>query len=235
MNHIYLIEDDVKLAKLIQMFLLKHGYTLDVFNSVTAYQDHQATFIPSLIICDVMLPDGNGFELFKQLQNEHTCPIIFLTALDSNQSQIKGLNLGACDYLVKPIMPNLLLAKVNAILRQSTINNQHISEYKQLTLDHQNKTISFAKLDLNLNENEYEIVAFLVKNAPHPVSREVLFQHVIGREYDGLDRAIDLKVSRLRKKLTALFNASYELNCRLDIKSVRGKGYCLDIQTASDQ
>ena len=99
MQHIFLIEDDVKLASLIQTFLLKHGYTIDVFNTAGAYRSSEITFMPSLIICDVMLPDGNGFELISQLKEKYSCPVIFLTALDSVQSQIKGLNLTATNYL----------------------------------------------------------------------------------------------------------------------------------------
>nr|WP_268841484.1 helix-turn-helix domain-containing protein [Pseudoalteromonas sp. ACER1] len=79
---------------------------------------------------------------------------------------------------------------------------------------------------MNLNESEFDIIAYLAKNMPQPVSREVLFKHVIGREYDGLDRAIDLKVSRLRKKLKDTISSHKN---SLDIKSVRGKGYSLDI------
>ena len=225
--HIYLIEDDLKLAKLIQLFLLKQGFTIDVFNSVADYQQHNATFIPALIICDVMLPDGNGFELFQQLSTEHTCPIIFLTALDSDQSHIKGLNLGAYDYLIKPLKPELLLAKINAILRQND-PTQHESSEQPLTLNHAKREAYFTGMPLNLNDSEFEIIAFLIKNSPHPVSREVLFKQVIGRNYNGLDRAIDLKISRLRKKLTQLFSEQ-KSDITLDIKSVRSKGYCLDI------
>ena len=229
--HIYLIEDDLKLAKLIQLFLLKQGFTIDIFNSVADYKRHSATFIPALIICDVMLPDGNGFELFQQLSDEHTCPIIFLTALDSDQSHIKGLNLGAYDYLIKPLKPELLLAKINAILRQSDTSQPCDSTEKPLTLNHTKREAYFTGIPLNLNDSEFEIIAFLIKNSPQPVSREVLFKQVIGRNYNGLDRAIDLKISRLRKKLTILFS-NHKSTITLDIKSVRSKGYCLDIINA---
>lgn len=225
MQHIYLIEDDLQLAKLIQQFLLKHGFTVDVFNTANAYLQHQQTFIPGIIICDIMLPDGNGFELFEKLQL-HNCPIIFLTALDSVQSQIKGLDLGAHDYLIKPIRPDLLLAKIKAIIKHSYADEHFTSHIEHLRLDNKKQDAYFHDLPLNLNASEFDIIAFLAKNAPQPVSREDLFKHVIGREYDGLDRAIDLKVSRLRKKISDLFATKpYALN----LKSVRGKGYSLDI------
>lgn len=226
MQHIFLIEDDVKLAGLIQTFLLKHGYTIDVFNTAEAYRSSNITFMPSLIICDVMLPDGNGFELISQLKEKYSCPVIFLTALDSIHSQIKGLNLGAYDYLVKPIKPELLLAKIKTIIAH-TVSQDNFSHHTDiLRIDSKKRDIFFHHKALNLNESEFEIIAYLAKNTPQPVSREVLFKHVIGREYDGLDRAIDLKISRLRKKLKETISEHKET---LDIKSVRGKGYSLDI------
>jgi DNA-binding response OmpR family regulator len=226
MQHIFLIEDDVKLASLIQKFLLKHGYTIDVFNTAEAYRNSDITFMPSLIICDVMLPDGNGFELISQLKEKYSCPVIFLTALDSVQSQIKGLDLGAYDYLVKPIKPELLLAKIKTIIAHTIGQDSFSNEYDLLRIDSKKRDIFFKDKALNLNDSEFEIIAYLAKNSPQPVSREVLFKHVIGREYDGLDRAIDLKISRLRKKLKETISEHKE---SLDIKSVRGKGYSLDI------
>lgn len=222
MHHIFVIEDDLKLANLIQKFLLKQKFTVDVFNTVQEYCDHNTTFTPSLIICDVMLPDGNGFSLIGNLKKNHDCPIIFLTALDSVQSQIKGLELGANDYLVKPIRPELLLAKVRNIINQQGLNQQSQSLY----IDAKKRDAIFLKTPLGLNDNEFEIISFLAKSSPKAVTREVLFKHVIGREYDGLDRAVDLKISRLRKKLKTLFA---DKEASLDIKSVRGKGYSLDI------
>ncbi|MEJ6531497.1 response regulator transcription factor [Pseudoalteromonas lipolytica] len=226
MQHIFLIEDDVKLASLIQKFLLKHGYTIDVFNTAETYRNSDITFMPSLIICDVMLPDGNGFELISQLKEKYSCPVIFLTALDSVQSQIKGLDLGAYDYLVKPIKPELLLAKIKTIIAHTIGQDSFSNEYDLLRIDSKKRDIFFKGKALNLNDSEFEIIAYLAKNSPQPVSREVLFKHVIGREYDGLDRAIDLKISRLRKKLKETISEHKE---SLDIKSVRGKGYSLDI------
>ncbi|RZF94818.1 response regulator transcription factor [Pseudoalteromonas sp. N1230-9] len=226
MQHIFLIEDDIKLASLIQKFLLKHGYTIDVFNTAQAYHNGEITFLPSLIICDIMLPDGNGFELITQLKEKYSCPVIFLTALDSVQSQIKGLDLGAYDYLIKPIKPELLLAKIKTIIAHTVGQSDNSDTHGPLRIDNLKKDIYFQCTALNLNESEFEIIAYLAKNSPLPVSREILFKHVIGREYDGLDRAIDLKISRLRKKLKDTIN---QHSNSLDIKSVRGKGYSLDI------
>jgi len=223
MHHIFVIEDDLKLAKLIHKFLLKQGYTVDLFNTVQTYYDHECTFLPTLIICDVMLPDGNGFALIEQLKNNHNCPVIFLTALDSVQSQIKGLELGAYDYLVKPIKPELLLAKIKNIINQRIIPDEL---QQDLSVDTNKRDAKFLNTWLGLNESEFEIISFLANNAPQTVSRELLFKQVVGREYDGLDRAIDLKISRLRKKLKELFS---DKEASLDIKSVRGKGYSLDI------
>lgn len=223
MQHLFLIEDDLKLANLISKFLNKQGYSLDVFNTVHAYLNFEQTVQPTLIICDIMLPDGDGFELMNTLKQKHTCPIIFLTALDSVDSQIKGLNMGAYDYLVKPIKPELLLAKVKNIIAH---NNKLTEPDGTLKIDNHKQEVYLLGTALQVNENEFEIIAYLANNAPKPVSREVLFEHVIGREYDGLDRAIDLKISRLRKKIKEL---PLSEQVSFDIKSIRGKGYSLDI------
>lgn len=224
MQHIFLIEDDVKLANLIHKYLLKHSYTIDVFNSAQEYHNGNITFLPSLIICDIMLPDGNGFELISQLKEKYECPVIFLTALDSVESQIKGLTLGAYDYLLKPIRPELLLAKIQTILNYNSQEKSSVHPASTIKIDTNKRDLLFNNRPLNLNESEFEIIAFLVKHAPQAVSREALFKHIIGREYDGLDRAIDLKISRLRKKLN-----DGEHQGKVDIKSIRGKGYTVDI------
>lgn len=228
MQHIFLIEDDIKLASLIQQFLLKQGYTVDVFNSIKAYKQHIDTFIPAIIICDIMLPDGNGFELINNLKDKHACPVVFLTALDCVQSQIKGLNLGAYDYLVKPIRPELLLAKIQTIITHTREQESVNSHTHNLKLDIKKRDAYFYSSPLSLNDNEFEIISYLAKNSPQPVSREMLFKHVIGREYDDLDRAIDLKISRLRKKLK---EQKFTKGASIDIKSVRGRGYSLDINS----
>lgn len=226
MQHLFLIEDDLQLANLISKFLNKQGFSLNVFNTVQAYLNFEQTVQPTLIICDIMLPDGNGFELMSTLKQKHTCPIIFLTALDSVDSQIKGLNMGAYDYLVKPIKPELLLAKIKTIIAHNNKLTESDAPDDTLKIDNHKQEVYLLGTALQVNENEFEIIAYLANNAPKPVSREVLFEHVIGREYDGLDRAIDLKISRLRKKIKEL---PISEQITLDIKSIRGKGYSLDI------
>lgn len=222
-HQVLLIEDDKELASLISRYLSKNGLDVNIVNSIAAFK---ASFEqqPDIILCDVMLPDGNGFELFPQLKKHFSCPVLFLTALDSDRSQIKGLNLGANDYLIKPIRPELLLARINNSLRLSG-KGEATKAIGPLRLDTTHRQLHYQQHQLNLNDDEVRLFALFIQSYPTPLSRETLFKEIIGREYDGLDRAADLKISRLRRKIR---DHGIE---ELDIISIRGEGYLLQVPT----
>lgn len=215
-----LIEDDKELANLVCRFLANHGFSVRTVASVAQFQQFRCEHSPDLVICDIMLPDGNGFDLYPQIKRRFNSPILFLTALDSDRSQIKGLNLGANDYLIKPIRPEVLLARINTLLRNLGRPSAH-KQVGPLRLDDASRTLHCNDNKVALNDGEFQLLSYLVAHHPTPAPRETLFKEVIGREYDGLDRAIDLKVSRLRKKFRT---HNMEM---LDIRSVRGQGYSL--------
>lgn len=222
MQHILIIEDDKPLAQLIQRLLNEAGFNTEIGNSVKDVQllaDNH--YQPDLILCDIMLPDGDGLSLSHLVQSQFKCPFIYLTALDNDDTQIKGLNLGASDYLVKPIKPAVLLARVKANLRKALPQEPIQQQLGQLKLDLNREIAFFGDINMQVGQDEFHILRFLLVYDPKPVSRELLFKEIIGREYDGMDRAIDLKISRLRKKLALYSN--------IDIKSVRGKGYTLTL------
>ena len=203
-----LIEDDLPLASLICQYL--RAKKCDVVHISTGAEvsllvNHHDF---DIVICDVMLPDINGFELLKIIQQKMHCPVIFLTALDDDKDQIHGLEIGAADYVVKPIEPAVLLARINVHIREhhKSTSLKKI-RFDDFVIDAVAKKISVA--------GDNDIVA-----------REVLFKHIVGRDYDGLDRAIDLIMSRLRKKLIDLTLP------QLTIRSIRGKGYMLNIDTS---
>ncbi|PHI36315.1 hypothetical protein CBQ28_15010 [Pseudoalteromonas sp. GCY] len=223
-QNILLIEDDKELADLISRFLDQNGFEVLKLTSIREFKATCSILRPDLIICDIMLPDGDGFKLFPLLKKHFNCPIFFLTALDSDHSQIKGLNIGADDYLIKPIHPELLLARINSTLRLKGMGNV-TKVLGPLTLDTAQRQLHFNHLSLHLNDDETHLFELFIQAYPTPLSRENLFREVIGREYDGLDRAADLKVSRLRKKIR-----THGLK-GLDIISVRGEGYLIQIPT----
>ncbi|MFC3031037.1 response regulator transcription factor [Pseudoalteromonas fenneropenaei] len=220
--YILLLEDDEELASLTSRYLRTQGFEVEILSSLKAIQAYHNFAKPDLLLCDVMLPDGNSFDIFPFLERHFPCPIIFLTALDEDKDQITGLNIGACDYLVKPIHPEVLLAKINAILRA-------IGKVKTLkmvggaSLDDKAQQLHVGNTVITLNSDEVKILHCLFSNYPNHVSRESLFNEVLARMYDGLDRAVDLKVSRLRKKLQK------HGVTEIDFVSHRGLGYYIKV------
>ncbi|HEY8570696.1 response regulator transcription factor [Microbulbifer sp.] len=220
---ILLLEDDEQLAPLIIRFLEERGCSV-------AYAANGSEFMKAirhrdydLIIADVVLPDASGFQLLEQFRNQLNCPLIFLSALSSVEDQVTGLKLGANDYLVKPVDPHLLWAKIEAQLRgvgNSTTPTASIS-FGPLTIDLVSRQAYVHDTSLALTTNEFDLLQIFTEQPARLLSREYLFRRVIGREFDGLDRVIDMRVSRLRKKLDAIADG-------VAIQSIRGRGYSLN-------
>lgn len=213
-----LIEDDIKLAEVIAEFLQQQQIT--VVHVSTAQQALQQSRPFDIIISDIMLPDLDGLSLFQQLRLRWQCPLLFLSALTGEHEQIAGLEVGAADYLCKPIAPLLLLAKIRSALRAA----QHpvVQEQRQLQdllLDKARYQGFFRGHSLQLTALEFDIFWLLFAHHGQVVSRDRLFQDIVGRPYDGVDRAIDLKISRLRRKLAEQWPGI------LCISALRGQGY----------
>ncbi len=217
---ILLIEDDLPLAELIQEYLEAQGYQLTHLAKGLEVKQLGPEHQFDLILCDVMLPDIDGFNLNSILQEKFQCPIIFLTALSDDEDQIKGLELGAIDYIVKPVEPNVLLARIRANLRktQSQTASDNIT-IADLVLDKNNQIVTLNESPLDLTSQDFELLWVFAQNQGKILSREFLFQAIIGREYNGLDRTVDARTSRLRKKIED-FNIP-----GLVIRTVWGKGY----------
>jgi len=215
-----LIEDDLPLATLIGQYLCQNH--CDVVHVASGEEATQVADLSNfdIIICDVMLPDTTGFELFEFLNQKTQCPVLFLTALDESKDQIFGLELGAADYIVKPTDPKVLLARIKAHLRQSSkllVDKKII--INDMLFDNSLKQIQHGGIVIPFTVQEFEVLYILAQYHLHIVPREYLFKQIIGREYNGLDRAIDLIISRLRKRLEEL-----KLNF-ITIRSIRNKGY----------
>lgn len=224
-----LIEDDAPLAELICTYLTSEGF--DIAHVSTA-EDGLAVLNKrqfDLILCDVMLPGQSGFEIFPQLSQVSTCPLIFMTALDTSDDQVHGLDIGACDYIVKPVIPSVLLARIrNLLRRQHNQSTPQIWQQQKLTLNRSQQLLSFEEEHFQLTTQETTLLWIFVHEINQVLSREYLFEQFVGRDYDGLDRAIDLKISRLRKKLDNLNIPG------LSIKTVHGRGYLLTYSPQGD-
>lgn len=218
--NLLLIEDDQPLAELTQEYLNDFEFDVTWVETAEAAANAIEAQQFDLIICDVNLPDQQGFELITSLHLPINLPVIFLTALSDNDSQIKGLDSGACDYVVKPVEPILLLARIRAHIRHSNpAATNDTLEVADLHLDKIHKQAKFKDETLKLTNQEFDLLWYLVGKGDTVISRETMFREVIGREYDGIDRAADLRASRLRKKMEALGLPE------LTVDSIRNQGY----------
>jgi len=219
---ILLLEDDEQLAELIVRFLSERQCDVTYASNGNDFMKavHHRDF--DLIIADVVLPDASGFQLLEQFRSQLSCPLIFLSALSSVDDQVTGLQLGATDYMVKPVDPHLLWAKIEAHLRSNTQAPSASSiNFGPLTVDLVSRQAQVHDEPLPLTTNEFDLLQIFAEQPTRLLSREYLFRRVIGREFDGLDRVIDMRVSRLRKKLDAIANG-------VAIQSIRGRGYSLN-------
>ncbi|MBM7072915.1 response regulator transcription factor [Shewanella sp. 202IG2-18] len=218
MKHILLIEDDIELATLIRSYLSKHNFRILHLNSAYGLESITLNTI-DLILCDINLPGKDGFRVLSELKQYYQRPVVMLTARGDDKDHIKGLQFGAEDYLIKPIAPQLLLAKLNNILKQQvTTIDEHIPNIK---LDRSLGEVRVGEQSLSLTPSEFHLFAIFYQHLEQLITRDELFTYCVGREYDGLARTIDGRIVRLRKKLESL---SSEV---LQLKTVWGKGYLL--------
>lgn len=243
---ILLVDDDHSFTKLVHKYLSDAGFSVAVCHSGLAAVDYVAQQTPRLIVLDVMMPELDGLQTCKQVRSHYHGPILMLTALDEEVDEIIGLELGADDYLRKPISPRLLLARVRTQLRRDEFAQNKCAQHApgqqeaQSELDNaaNKQVLSFGGLELNLysrsvrsstsklelTDLEFDLLAYLLAREGQIISRDQLYQDTVRIAYDGLDRTLDLRVSRLRKKLNE------DLAHRVLIKTIRNQGYMLSLQ-----
>lgn len=228
--NVLLIEDNLKLAELIKRFAKDKPFRFYhcQFAADLARIPTEERF--DVIVCDVMLPDNNGFELFATLRAKFNLPVIFLTALTDISDQIKGLDLGAVDYIVKPVSPEILMAKIKVAARYNqtdtakpAVSNNEI-QLGSLLLKKGSETAHLKGEALPLTHHEFELLWAFATHVNQPLTREELFNQTMNREYNGLDRTIDARIMRLRKKVAELDLPG------ICIRTVWGKGYVLSFE-----
>ena len=229
---ILVVEDDVELALLTQNYLQKHGYSVSVEHNGNLAVKRIVEDTPDLVILDIMLPEKDGLSICREVRTTYKGWILMLTAKAGEIDEIVGLEVGADDYLPKPVEPRRLLARVKSLLRRSGSGepaskipesnqpqNLKILKVGRLLVDAANHKAYLNNQALELTSGEFDLLWYLANNRGRTISREELSQAIRGISYDGLDRNIDLRVTRLRKKL-----ADEGKNPRI-IKSIRGIGY----------
>jgi DNA-binding response OmpR family regulator len=219
-KHILVVEDDTSLAEWISDYLLDHGYQVTVASQGDYALEMIADELPDLVLLDVMIPVKNGFDVCKEARAFYSGPILFMTACVEDGDEIQGLEMGADDYLTKPIRPQVLLARIKALLRRaSDEESKRQLIFGALVLNATAKTVTVHQQAVGLNDNEFDVLWLLAQQAGTVVSRIDLVSQLRGIEYDGLDRSVDIRVSRLRKKLQEAQDQPYK------VKTIRGKGY----------
>lgn len=218
---VLVVEDSRRLAGIIKRGLLEEGYAVD-----NAYDGEEAEFMAEttpfdLIVLDIMLPKKDGLGVCRDLRakNVHT-PILMLTAKDSVEDKVAGLDTGADDYLVKPFAFSELLARLRALLRREVLPRAQKVQVGDLTLDPQSREVWHDGARLDLTAKEFAILDYFMRRPNAVVTRTMLGESVWDYEFDGLSNIIDVYVRRLRKKIDREGQASL-------IQTVRGAGYRL--------
>ncbi len=199
MIKILIVEDELPISKLIEMNLSDAGYMCTcAYDGLTA-ADLIEKNAYDLILLDIMLPGLNGYELFEYIKPMNI-PVIFITAKAALNDRVRGLHLGAEDYIVKPFEILELLARVEVVLRRYN-KTQRILTYGDLTIDTSGMIVKKDGREINLTPKEFDLATLFVRNRNITLSRERLFELVWGSEYDCDTRTLDLHILRIRKKL----------------------------------
>lgn len=199
MRPILIAEDEKPIADLIELTLTSAGYPCEQVNDGEAAADRIAERDYELAVLDIMLPKVDGYELLGYLQSTGT-PVIFVTAKTALRDRVRGLNLGADDYLTKPFEPLELVARVESVLRRTGRANVVLRAFG-VELDPAARTVTQHGKPLHLSPREYELLELLMRNRGITLYREVLYERLWGDESDFDTRPLDLCITRLRKKL----------------------------------
>lgn len=217
---ILLVEDDVRLAQLTAEYLQQNGLTVATEARGDRAMSRFRETRPRVVLLDLMLPGANGLELCREFRLVSDVPILIFTARDSDIDQVIGLEAGADDYVAKPVDPMVLLARTRALLRRAE-NAAAPEDGGDLKISESSQQVWLDGAAIDLTTLEFELLCLLVRRAGQVLSRQEIFHEMRGIEYDGLDRSIDGRVSKLRRKLKDSADAPRR------IKTVWGKGYLL--------
>ncbi|GIO41045.1 response regulator transcription factor [Paenibacillus apis] len=226
MKTILIIEDEVAISRVLAAYVKKAGYrpvrAATGTEAIAAFDCDK----PDLVLLDLMLPDADGMELLAAIRERGACPVIMLTARDGISDRLAGLNEGADDYMVKPFVPEEVVARINAVLRRPVHwNDRHGKRiYGNLLIDLAAKQVLVNGAEVALNPRELTLLLFLAERPNRTFSREQLIEQVWGMDYEGSDRAVDLSIKRLRQAL------SHWSGDEGEIRTLRGMGYQLWIK-----
>jgi two-component system response regulator CpxR len=230
-NRLLIVDDDHGLVNLLKRFLEGEGFRVDAAYDHASGLNSALSNEYELIILDVMLPGGSGFELLKALRQQSSVPVLLLTARGEAVDRILGLEIGADDYLAKPFDPRELVARIRAIFRRTRetptapAHGEEALAVGDINMSLATRTVTCRDVAVDLTSVEFNVLELLLRHAGSVVTREQIAEVALGRPLNAFDRSVDVHVSRLRKKLGTCPTAD-DL-----IRPIRGVGYFLAAET----
>lgn len=229
-NRLLIVDDDHGLVNLLKRFLEGEGFRVDAAYDHASGLSAALSGEHELIILDVMLPGGTGFELLKALRQASSVPVLLLTARGEAVDRILGLEIGADDYLAKPFDPRELVARIRAIFRRTRETSgaaprdghEELLAVGDISMSLSTRTVTCREAPIDLTSVEFNVLELLLRHAGNVVTREQIAEVALGRPLNAFDRSVDVHVSRLRKKLGTCAESAEEL-----IRPIRGIGYFL--------
>ena len=215
MIRILIVEDDEAIANLLRMNLMKSGYECEMAEDGEKAADLLEVNFYDLLILDIMLPKMNGYEVLEYAKSLEI-PVIFLTAMGETAQRVRGLRMGAEDYICKPFEITELLARVETVLRRYKKTDARMY-LLDIVIDTESRMVFQNGKQVELTLKEYELLLLFVRNKNRALYRETIYENVWGGEYSGTGRTVDLHVQRLKKKLgleehiTAIYKVGYRL------------------------
>jgi two-component system response regulator CpxR len=223
---ILVVDDDVELCELLREYLEPEGFQIEVASNGMRGVRYALSGDYALVVLDVMLPEVDGFEALRRIRAKSRLPVIMLTARGDDVDRIRGLEIGADDYLMKPFNPRELAARIQAVLRRSTAPNPEVPSFAPETivlgdieLDQGSRAVRRGNEEIDLTSLEFDLLTYFLKTPGRVVSRDDMVKAVLRREIVSFDRSIDVHVSNLRKKLGLAADGSDR------IRAIRGIGY----------
>jgi DNA-binding response OmpR family regulator len=218
---VLLVEDNRRLNNSLRMSLIDEGYAVDpAYDGLEA--EDMAEFYPyDAIILDVMLPKKDGFEVCRELRNRHiNTPILMLTARDTVEDRVSGLDSGADDYLVKPFAIEELRARLRALLRRESSEKSALLKVGDLTVDPATHFVERGGMSIDLTAKEYALLEYFIRNPNRIITREMAESHIWSYDFQSTSNVVDVYVRRLRRKIDDPFDVKL-------FETVRGAGYRL--------
>lgn len=219
MKKILIVEDEMEIRNILKLYLLKEGY--DVMEAedgeVAIKLFYEKPF--DLVILDIMLPKKDGWSVLREIKKYSSVPVMILSARDDDEDELFGFEIGTDEYITKPFNNKILLARIKALIKNTSNNTDHIIELGKIIINDTSHTVTVDGEEVILAPKEYELLIYLIKNHKIALSRDKMLTEVWGYDFPGSDRTIDTHIKNLRKKLGE--------EC---IKTVRGIGYKFEIK-----